>query len=63
MQQEAIVMMNNAATNILRTPVILPIIGVVVQITVYLCPSMGQLHDETAGMPVKGNESKFHVGG
>ena len=56
-------MMNNAATNILRTPVILPIIGVVVQITVYLCPSMGQLHDETAGMPVKGNESKFHVGG
>ena len=40
-------MMNNAAINILRTPVILPIIGPVVQITVYRCPSMGQLHDES----------------
>jgi hypothetical protein len=47
-------MKNNAATNILRTPVILPIIGAVVQITVYLCPSMGQLHVENGWHAGKG---------
>ena len=56
MQREAIVMKNNAAINILRTPVILPIIGAVVQITVYLAPPWANSTLRTAGMPVKGLE-------
>jgi len=54
-------MMNNAATNILHTPAILPIIGSVVQITVYLCPSMGQVHDENGWFAGKWTGTKsFH---
>jgi hypothetical protein len=52
-------MMNNAATNILRTPVILPILGAIVQITVYLCPSMGQVHDENGWYAGKGERIKI----